>query len=1020
MRTLRPLPFLAVLALASAPNAMSQVTYPDFVLQNGNWTNDTRHFTVTNRILSPGIPGQPLTVSTDADVEFVSATQVHLTDGFHAGSFTNNGHFRAYINSTRPDDVVAIAPDPSTHVVNNVMHVEKWEKLEIGLRLPQEYQDAIDRFFAHYYPGPDPDVSNAGNVDPQHDLNPYADDSLQVVMTLTNPSGTQTLKWGFFMREATWTPSDHGQLAPNADSPYYPYNIRFRIAPDMEGPWRFSLSIAAPNTLTNTGDPIATRVYDGYSFVCDPPLDDNKGYLRVNAANHQTLQFEDGTSFMGLGINMAGPHHVYGTFAPNPPLNNGSDFYKRDFDMMRTTMEQFHSVGGNYMRIWLSNGVFTPDWVNLGVFDRYRSEDPCSLNGIPIIGNCQYQAWAFDQMIEQARANDIYLQMCVDPDFPMGGFQRTWNNDPYVLHYVKPHEDAVTHRFDLKRFFYSYVDDNPANARYLDRGAFYYWKRRYKYMMNRWGYSVNLAVIEPFNEIDQMLTYRTTTADGNCSPNNGVWTYDPDLRSTIGHWFSDIANYIRDPVDPTHPATSPLGDHRQLFLASYTSYQTTDPAEELAHFDLFTNPQVDLKDLHVDVYEHDGIRDEFLRAEHYQQNTGYFDANGNLKPFHFGEYTTYGNYENPITHYKYESSYRIFDNYDMRFHNELWASTFYGGFATGMGWSWERVFWWPDGTPQSPLLSGFKPIPPDIGNNFQLNHSGIKNEVNQIKLTGFSDPIRVKNKTTYHNYKPLFDFLNGPNLQAFDFFNGKFSPHFVVDANAQIEAYYLLRESDDPSLDQNFAIGWVHNMNAYWRAHYYIRSADSNFLGCTDPAGQSITLPEFQPSMNYYISYFPTRMDMTVVPDDGHEDPNTNGTVTLHLDQPVEAALNGIADFLDPSSNTMQPYLDTLHSDYAFIIAPMLVKSMHLPAAETDTSHRAYGWDFSVYPNPASHDLFLHFSDDAPKRIQVLEPSGREVRSWNQVSGFSHQLMLGDLAHGVYWIQVSTTRGSQTKKLIIQ
>lgn len=85
-----------------------------------------------------------------------------------------------------------------------------------------------------------------------------------------------------------------------------------------------------------------------------------------------------------------------------------------------------------------------------------------------------------------------------------------------------------------------------------------------------------------------------------------------------------------------------------------------------------------------------------------------------------------------------------------------------------------------------------------------------------------------------------------------------------------------------------------------------------------------------------------------------------------------------------------------------------------------DTVAPDTGWDFSVYPNPASHDLFLRFSDDAPKRIEVLEPSGREVRSWSQVSGFSRQLTLGDLAHGVYWIQVSTITGSLTKKLIIQ
>ncbi|MBK7945777.1 MAG: hypothetical protein IPJ85_10905 [Flavobacteriales bacterium] len=257
---------------------------PDLTLQDMAWSSGTHHYGVTQKILSPSTPALPMDISGTADAEFVSGTEVRLRPGFHAGGFASEteGRFRARIDQTLGPvgDVIIISPapngsEPYGSIVDNVIHVHKWEKVEVGLRLPQEYQDAIDGFFARYYLNGVNSEATPGNVDAVHDLNPYADDSLQLVMTLTRPDGSQTMKWGFYMVEATWTGEEDNALvtaAVPASNTLVPYNVRFRFSPDMEGAWQFSLSISAPNTLNQGNMPLATMQLSGYAFHCTTPF----------------------------------------------------------------------------------------------------------------------------------------------------------------------------------------------------------------------------------------------------------------------------------------------------------------------------------------------------------------------------------------------------------------------------------------------------------------------------------------------------------------------------------------------------------------------------------------------------------------------------------------------------------------------------------------------------------------------------------------------------------------------------
>lgn len=991
---------IALLWVCSSFHISAQTPAPDqgVLIDNGLWTADTHFHRYANTIIASSA-GSPLTITAAANSELISGTQVRLTENFHAGGFGTNGHFRAWIDPSQGTaaDLVLIAPDPTDHLINGVMHVEKWEKLELGLKPPVDFINAINTFFDHYYSNGITAPATPVMVDPQHDLNPYADDSLQLVMRLTSPTGVQKMKWGFFMRESMWatTQGPLAELDEDPTDPLYPYHFRFRIAPDEVGTWNFSITVNAPHT-TNANGLLYPITFANYSFVCDPPLPDNKGHLRVNQTNKRTLQFETDEPFFGLGTNMADASRRY---MANPQNDAWYSYYQRDFDIMKQTMEDLHSVGGNYMRMFLMRHIFAPEWINLGVYDQYAAQGPCNGGGgVNKAGNCQYQSWAFDQMLDHARLNNIYIQLCIDPYIAGNGYETfLWGSHAYVAPYLETERDA-TGLYDVKKIFYTEGDQTNT-----DSGVFYYWKRKYKYIMSRWGYSVNIAAIEPFNEINQMLTYdrndltNAQVHNDICLENTLVWEQDTELPITLNYWLTDMTNYVRGNVDLLDPVSSPLGETDKLFLMSYTdAMPPLDPVTDLPNSDYylpFINPNVDLLDVHKYYYRgQDFLKDNFEDNQSFRDN---YLTNGNKKPFQNGEKGTWGevDHDNNSSNDDY-STCKVFSNYDVSFHNELWASTFNGSFTTGLTWLWDRVFWWPDAMP-----NGLPHIPFDQLNPDEQIHSGVLGNPNILRVTPQLS-VSVVNKTVYHNFNPLHNLLSNPNWQGFEFFNGNYSPNYVRDYQNKLEAYYLLAD------DGLTAVGWIHNINAFWENQYYLLAGShENFLGCSAPTIQQLVIPDLQSGMDFFVSFFSTRMNTTEHPT-GYLDQSGTGDVLLDLST---APFTGIAN----------NYLDTLHSDYAFIIALNPVpKSLTVP---TDTIALSAEWDFKLFPNPTSTEVNLLLpNDEVSKDIVIYDLSGKRIRSFNSWGNSFVSISTAEYAKGAYCVRVSDDRSSKMKTLVIQ
>lgn len=203
--------------------------------------------------------------------------------------------------------------------------------------------------------------------------------------------------------------------------------------------------------------------------------------------------------------------------------------------------------------------------------------------------------------------------------------------------------------------------------------------------------------------------------------------------------------------------------------------------------------------------------------------------------------------------------------------------------------------------------------------------------------------------------------------------------------------------------------GWVHNRNASVGKSFYVKSGMDyeNFLGCTAPASASITLTGFYPLHAHFITWFPTRTGATDLPPDT-EFPNTlESTETGDITIDLTGYFNGTSD----------NYLDTLHSDYAFVITPQpFVKNLHQPDS---VAERAVGWDFALYPNPTRDMLALRFTNDTTKDVTLIDVSGRRVAWYPNVTSMLFEIPTGDFAKGVYWLQVVFDGNSKAKKLII-
>ncbi len=267
--------------------------------------------------------------------------------------------------------------------------------------------------------------------------NPYDPAEIKVDLEFKSPSGRSATVPGFFFRDykfaLTTSEPITESISATGDSSW-----RGRFTPDEVGEYTYTVSVVKDGQ-TSTSTPRKFTVTKS----------DSHGMLRVSKRDSHYLEFDDGTPFFGIGLNMG----WYG------------DGKLADYQRW---MSAFSAAGGNMIRVWMAPWGFSPEWndTKLGNYDLRQD-----------------RAYELDKLFEMAAAHGIYIQLVL---LNHGQFNTVtnpeWNDNPYNAANGGPLKNP---------------EDFATNA-----DAIKLWQQRLRYVAARYAYSPNLMAWEWWNEVN--------------------------------------------------------------------------------------------------------------------------------------------------------------------------------------------------------------------------------------------------------------------------------------------------------------------------------------------------------------------------------------------------------------------------------------------------------------------------------------------------------------------------------------
>ncbi|MCF8371437.1 MAG: T9SS type A sorting domain-containing protein [Bacteroidales bacterium] len=353
--------------------------------------------------------------------------------------------------------------------------IKKYEKFELIIRA--DYQ-SIRQHIIQPWDNP----NDAGKLNP---FNPdyQNENGISLEAVFTSPTGIQHKVYGFYMEDWAYNGNlNNYYYDALTDSNQYKWRIRF--SPNEVGNWSYSYTFyfsVQPSFKSYTSDG---------NFTCEES--GHHGFLKVGP-NNAYLQFDDGTSFFGIGENM-GFASQFDFLGDN--VSNSTKIAK--YKAHRKLLPELSQNGGNYVRSFQLIMDYAFDFASAEQY--FEGQKRC---------------FETENFIEEAERAGIYLQFNIQDDT---GFSKEW---PF-----KWHDNP----------YYSIVD-NPQDTTY----SFFHtervktlWERKFRYIIARWGYSKNIACWELWNE-PRNCKYWQTQSPG------AVLT-----DSVIATWLIGRANYAVD------------------------------------------------------------------------------------------------------------------------------------------------------------------------------------------------------------------------------------------------------------------------------------------------------------------------------------------------------------------------------------------------------------------------------------------------------------------------------------------
>jgi Secretion system C-terminal sorting domain/Domain of unknown function (DUF5060) len=472
-------------------------------------------------------------------------------------------------------------------------------------------------------------------------INPYDPDQISVEATFHFTGQPDQTIYGFYYRDYSYSTPTMSATTAWVENTTTPYHWRVRFAPKYTGSWNVTLVVKI-NGIVRYTDNV------GYNFSC--VTSSNKGFLKVGP-NNKYFQYSNGESVFPIGINTSVVPEKY-------DADNHKYLPIEYFDHREKTKKIASIGGGNYARTLFSPWSYEIEWEKLNIYDADPNYPLNTSN--PYGTNRQALMWEFDKMLDMTKDNDIKITLSMET---VEGFLtgikntttgETWDN--YIYGWLQsPYKKIL-----LNNNYY--LDDFFTNALVLNN-----YKKRIRYMIARWGYSVNIASFEIANE--------TYLFSGNFSPinnNNNIFQNFNYANPLLTNWHSQISSYIKN--------ASGLNHNEHLISASIDYYDnlgigslSTIDFNSRHCYSLYNNAQhIIYKDLRFfDVYNKPCQVGEFGSA-HYSGCTNAAFGTG-------------------------------FENINPTFHNMLWSSSLSGSPTSG-------VEWWDQGIDNGIYLPHIPPI----------------------------------------------------------------------------------------------------------------------------------------------------------------------------------------------------------------------------------------------------------------------------------------------------------------------
>ncbi len=235
---------------------------------------------------------------------------------------------------------------------------------------------------------------------------------------------------------------------------------------------------------------------------------EKKGFIRISPDDPLFMKFDNKENFFAIGENLC--------WWRNSCVPDYTSW-----------MQKLAENGANTIRVWMAPWSFGIEWA--GPVGNY--------------GHRQEQAYKLDQVLELAEKNGIYIELCL---VAHGEFSTTtnsnWADNPY-----NSANDGLL--------------DKPGEF-FTDPVALKAFKNRLRYIIARWGYSVNIMAWEIWNEVDLTDNYDSKKA---AAWHKGVFAiikkYDPYrhlLTTSFSNRFRDPAVWKLEGLDFTQTHTYDL------------------------------------------------------------------------------------------------------------------------------------------------------------------------------------------------------------------------------------------------------------------------------------------------------------------------------------------------------------------------------------------------------------------------------------------------------------------------------